>query len=614
MPVSDLSNVVLLGDEPTYSREIFGKLFETPAKMTRFKHYVSTSKDRWKNRAFSRTATFTESLEMVFKGRTDYGVILRDLKDNERSGSLAHVANFRFMVNASHAALLTKRIGNLQVLASDQRLITPADYLHQPLHRLLVEEHVFAFVWSPIYSRSYHALRAVVAAARLASAAASTVASLGATAPALISSLQSAADVAHDLIKLKGAVSESITHLQAIKGELEAVAEPLSELHSGVSAVRSGGGSLGSDLLMPATQGGTLDLTARGVNTEVQSVKRLGGILGTRAEKPEERARRIRKEVAALEQQAGSLNFVVVQHIVPVIQHRDNVEVSSSSTELIDFNFKTYLANKALVRVGETSRDAFNQLVAAAKADALGDGALANLVCYPWMVAGEYLQYIRTPRDDAQGPRQFPSEKAAFVKWDLTAPEWILVDEKPATMPMPESLRKARRNLEARMREKQEAAAREAEKIRNRLVSLGFQARGALLAREHERQRSVQAAQQERLRKINSVLAASQIPRRADFVLQTTTRTGPFKNSRDNPKLLTIDLALVAWEKAKLESQTPGGVEQLRIALQEIVQSCEIFTQSKLHQAQKFMGHRSERLTPVYNLRDAALRVYRALD
>jgi hypothetical protein len=153
------------------------------------------------------------------------------------------------------------------------------------------------------------------------------------------------------------------------------------------------------------------------------------------------------------------------------------------------------------------------------------------------------------------------------------------------------------------MREKQEAAAREVEKIRTRLRSLAFQARGSLFA-----------AQQERLQKIASALAASQIPRRADFVLQTTTRTGPFKNSRDNPKLLAIDLALVAWEKAKLESQTPGGVEQLRIALQEIVQSCEIFTQSKLHQAQKFMGHRSERLTPVNNLRDAALRVYRALD
>lgn len=151
-----------------------------------------------------------------------YALILRDIKELESHGSMAHVANIRFLINANHAAVGNTGAGSLKFMHSSMKPHTPADQLYQPVHRLLVEEHVFAFSWSPVLSKTYYAVMAAIAAAKLASSVASTVASFGATTPALIDAIGSAASTMSDIIKLGSAVKESASVLAA--GAAEAYA------------------------------------------------------------------------------------------------------------------------------------------------------------------------------------------------------------------------------------------------------------------------------------------------------------------------------------------------------------------------------------------------------
>ncbi|MEY2620029.1 MAG: hypothetical protein RL522_3031 [Pseudomonadota bacterium] len=599
MPSTGLSNVAVLGDSTEYSRQMFAQLFKHPEHMPKFKRFVSTSADRWKYRLGAKQASVSESARMVFSAKTNYNVVLRQLIAEEDKGSLAHIANFRFMINASHAAVSTLANGSLRCLSSPQSLRTPADYLHQPLHRLLIEEHVYAFVWSPQYSKTYHAVRAAVAVARLASSVASTVTSLGASAPALIESLQAAAKVTQDLIKLKTAVGSSVSTLLQMKEEVGGMLDDLSDAREKVAALHGSSAAV-SDALVGSASSGSLDLASRSVASAPQSVKVWRGLLGSRQETDQERLARIGKELETLEKEIQGLNFVVVQHITPVIQLRDNVDIASPTDMVMQFNFKTYLAKRALVRVGETNRDRFNQMVAADKTDSLGANGIAEVLCHPWPAEGVFLQYLRQPKDESLEPRTYPqSSSLAFVHWDdLSKPEWELADERRDTMPLPESILKARAAMQAHMREAQRQATAAAVTRDQTLMRWGHRAKG-----------TIADAQKERLRRINDALRISRIPTIEQFKAETTTTTAGFTNSRVNPRLLVIDLALMTWETAKQQSSVSLGIEQMVAALKSVVMACEDYLVEKQKAAQSFWRRSSQRMAPVNRLRQEAIRV-----
>jgi hypothetical protein len=602
MPGTGLKNVRVLGDELEYSKPMFQTLFQEPQYMPRFKGYVETSPDRFKNRAFSREATWSEAGKAIFRGKTNYQVILREVLANESKGSLSLVGNFRFLINASHAAVRAHSATPLSFMASGQ--VVPKDYLHQPVHRLLLEEHVYAFVWSPTLSKSYHALMAAVALAKLTSATVTAVATFGAATPLLIDSLQSAAHLTNDLIKLKGAVSDAVSQLLDIKDGVGAVVETLGEARSQLSALSSGG-DIGSEHLMsPAS--GTLDITASPISSEPKKVKRLRGLLSPRMQTQEEADRDARKKLVALMEELQKLNYVVVQQITPLVQLSDNVEVTSADPDVISFNLKTYLAKRALVRVGETDGFRFNQMVAAAKGTSLAGNAETFL--YPWSTADKFLQFMRLPWEE--GPRSQPyplNSSIPFVHWDdIRKQEWELVAEKSSTQPIPDSIRVARAKVEAAARARVAAADAALAKRSQRLRSL------AQLAKKNLHLMTANA-EKARMEKIAQAFGRAQLPSPDDFVRQTTTQWGPFTNSRHNPKLLLIDSALKEWEKSKKFINTPDGLRRVKMALLSIQMSCEDFIQSKVHASRRLTGHLSERIAPVHRLREAAIQIYETL-
>ncbi len=604
MPGTGLMNVKVLGEGTEYSKEMFGKLFLEPAKMPRFKHYVSTSPDRFKNRAFSAETTFSESFRSVLSGKTNYPAILRELLTKEHQGSLSLVGNFSFLINASHAAVRAKGPSSLSFMASGQTLVTPADYLHQPLHRLLVEEHVYAFVWAPTLSHSYHALMAAVALAKLATATVSTVATFGAAAPALIASLQSAADVAQDLIKLKTRVSEAVTHLQTLAGELETTAGHLSEARTHLSAL-GGAGDTGSEHLMPGSPA-MLDPAAASIAPAPKRVKRAFGLLGSRMQTEREAARDARTQLASAEAEIQKLNFVVVQQITPVVQLRDNVEVTSATSTVMNFNHKTYIAKKALVRVGETSRDRFNQMVAAAKLDSLGRGGLAELFLRPWHMHDTYLQYMRAASELQAGSDPRPAgASTTILKWDhFPGSDWELVDEKPATQPIPSTILATRAKLEATVRARMAAAQAQQNQMLRGWISR---------TRTHMTSR-LEGAEKARLSKIIGALSQAKLPTKDEFKSQTTTTSfGLFTNTRNNPKLALIDAALVAWAHVNKADASDAGIHKMKEALLRVQVTCEDYLQSKVHASRKLTGHLSERVAPVERVRQAAIRIHDAL-
>lgn len=564
------------------SRQYFDDMFNHPSMMPRFKARVSTSADRWKARAFSSNATIQESISALVHAQTNYAVILRDIQKLEREGhgSVAHVAGIRFLIDANHAAVGKPGAGTLAFMHSTMTRSTPADQLYQPVHRLLVEEDVFAFSWSPLLSRSYYAVMTIISAAKLASAVVSTVGSFGAAAPALIDAIGSAASTLQDVVKLASAVQEASSIL------LEGGTTAMEEASAAYDYLRAASNPSESGVGSAVAAAQATDLGARTARVDRGTVTSFLG-LRSRPETDEEMRKRVGREMLEFESELQKLNFVVVQRVTPVLQIRDNIDVTDPAKPNATFQTKTYMAKHALVRAGETTRDKFAQMVMGWKTESFSVSDAAELFCRPWAADGIYRQW----KDNAGGPIGTVASNQDFgtLNWDLDR-SWTLVGECADTLPLPAGILSARIRLQERARARASQRALMRVQTDNRMKILAGRARGAVA--------------QNRLDSQRRLIQTSSLPSVLDFQNATTTYSmgGLYKNARDNEKLLNIDTQLGSWFRVK---QSSDSIDRAILALETIILACDEYLDQKNAAAQR-TGHASQRIPAVRQLKQAA--------
>ena len=551
------------------SQQYFEYLFQEPTMMPKFKHRVSTSADRLAQRALSKHATFKSSISAVFSGKTDYSVILKDIQDG--NGRVALVARIRFLIDANHPKVRKNCAGSLAFMSSTMTSGTPDDRLNKPVHRLLVEEDVFAFSWSPQFSTTYHAGKGLFAAAKLAGAVVSTISTFGAAAPALIDAIGSAASTLQDVIKLASDVQEAASIL--VEGAATAFEEGSTareHLSAAYDPSESGGGSA-----VAAAQ--ATDLGAHTATSERRTVKTWGGLF-SHVETDKEVRKRLGRELQMFEEEVQKLTFVVVQRVTPVLQVRDNIDMTDPTKPTASFDLKTYMSNQSLIRAGETTRDKFSQLIMAWKTDSFDASAAAELFCRPWAAESIYGQW----KDEYGSDFGSKADNEAFgnLNWEVD-PSWRLIREGKGTLPLPPGILAERNRLQeqARLRTLQRLANEAATKVRA-------------------------AATHKKLDAQRRAIQASNLPSVLDFKQQTTTYSigGMYKNARVNAKLLNIDTQLTAWFNTK---QNMISIVQVIQALNSIIIACEDYINQKDTEAHK-SGHVSQRMPAVRTLRSTA--------
>lgn len=578
------------------SRQYFEAMFNQPTKMPKFKARVSTSADRWKARGFSSNATFLEGFKAVLQGRTNYEVILRDINklEAEGHGSVALVANPRFLIDANHASVGEQGAGTLAFMHSTMKPSIPADQLYQPVHRLLVEEDVFAFSWSPVLSPSYYVVMGIISAAKLASAVVSTVGSLGAAAPALIDQIGSAASTLKDVIALVGGVKEVASLLveggATIKEEYSAARD-----HFQAASDPSAAGVGSKVAAAQAT-----DLGARTAKVTPGTKTYFGGLY-SRPETEEETRKRVGREMLELEEEVQKLNFVVVQRVTPVLQIRDNIDVTDPQKPIATFQAKTYMAKHALVRAGETTRDKFAQMVMAWKTETFNEPDAAKLFCRPWAAEGIYLQW----KDNGGGSIGTEASDQDFgtLNWELDS-SWTLMGERAGTLTLPRLFDVLKRTLEERARARASQRLMLQVQINNKMQILAGKARVTVAQNRLADEQKRLADAQNRLDSQRRLIQASSLPSVQDFQNATTTYSlgGRYKNDRSNQKLLTIDTYLGSWFRVK---QSPASIDRAIFALECIIGACGEYLAEK-NAATLKTGNHSQRIPAVSQLKQAA--------
>ncbi len=524
MPLEDSKSYKLLGDDAETSFPIFCDLF-TDDKIRFLSMFQNKAGGAFTYMAFAKNASAAESLKALATATTPYKAVLQDILSKADGCNVGLAANLRYIVNASHAEVSNDRKGRgggLTFLASKPAVLSESarDELYPPMHRLLVEQHVYAFTWKPNYSSTYHVASAGMALGSLAFSAVATAGSLGAAAPALIQSLRQAANATGDIIKLVAQVKDVVDQLTAVRDQVAETREFASQASEHLQALSGSGGASG--FKMPERSGSGLSL-------QPKTVSRFGGLI-KRKESDKEVLARMGANLNKVESDLQKYQFVVIQQITPMIQIRDNIDVTADNPDLIGYTLKTYIANRSIIRAGETDRDTFNRMLVEARSPTLDQPSAAQTLCWPWPLGAHFARYVRTPHAGLVPMASDPS--VAYVKWnDLSANEWVLADEQPGTMPLPASLKAAR--------QKRQAA---------QVATLTARFPGKLrVAVAH---RKLQEAQ-EKIRRMTLISKVrSELPSVDEFKRSTTTKTGPFVNKRNNPKLLMIDLALDAAHTA----------------------------------------------------------------
>lgn len=572
------------------TRLYFEDMFSHPTMIPRFKARVSTSADRWKARGFSSNATILESISALAHAQTNYAVILRDILKLEREGygSVAHVAGIRFLIDANHTAVGKAGAGTLAFMHSTMTRSTPAEQLYKPVHRLLVEEDVFAFSWSPLLSKSYYAVMAIIHTAKLASAVVSTVGSLGAAAPALIEAIGSAASTLQDVVKLVSAVQDASSIL------VEGVTTAREEASTAREYMRASSNPSEFGIGSTVTSSQATDLGAHTARVERGKVSTYLG-LSSRLETDDEMRKRVGREMLDFEGEVQKLNFVVVQRVTPVLQVRDKIDVTDPTKPNATFETKTYMSNQSLVRAGETSRDKFAQMVMAQKNESFSTPAAAELFCRPWAAENIYRQWKEAP-----GPQMgtgASDQDFGSLDWALGT-SWELVDTRTGTLPLPAGILTARVRFEERARARAARAGLLGSQTGSKMLMLAGRAKGAV--------------SQNRIDTQHRLIQNSNLPEVRDFQTETTTYSvfGSYKNARNNPLLLNIDTQLAYWQKIKKNNSF--NVISAVQALNCIILACEDYIEQK-NTATQQSGHASERLPAVTRLKNAAESLCRQL-
>jgi hypothetical protein len=426
-----------LGGGTALSKMCFEQLFTEihKTKLGRFKDVVSKDESRRKNRLFNVDATFFESLKQTFSSTTDYGVILRNIQRHEAAGSLALVGNFKFLVDANARQVLEGGGGTLGFMYSPTKRETAK--IDSRLNCLLVEEHVYAFTWCPDeqLSKTYHALMGLITTAKLGIAIVEAVGTFGVASGSLIDAIGDASLTAkgiYDLYKnestekilsLLGQGPEMYEDLTTIKDHKDAFDNP-----DAAATDRANRGAL--------RDGGSQDFSEVTIGNDTKTVE--SRFWAAREETPGEKERRLASEHNESEQRLAKLHFVVVQHITPVVQVRNNVNYEYESGKA-SCDIETYMGKHAIIRTGVTNREKFQKLVDTKKAELSGHEDFLGNFLRPWAIEGLYVQWFRSGGSEMTPGTLAPEDSALWTDiwgWDISKFE-LAESKRGVKLPIP---------------------------------------------------------------------------------------------------------------------------------------------------------------------------------
>jgi hypothetical protein len=334
-----------------------------------------------------------------------------------------------------------------------------------------------------------------------------------------------------------------------------------------------------SGSLIAGGGGTTLDLGAHSIENKTQKVK--GYFYGDRDETEIEKLKRLGRESREREEEVGKLNFIVVQHITPVMQVRDEVDVADPNNPNATFKLKTYMFKESLVRAGETTRDKYSQMILGLKTEAFDKDSAAEIFCRPWSVEGLYRQFKIASAVNSGAALKADDRAFKQLNWDLTSDlSWELVDERPGTLPLPQAIINARIRLQEQARAQARAKTQAQEKISTNLRNRAQSAHNAITA-------------------LNLLIQNSNLPTKEEFKKHTTTHSlgGLYVNKRTNQKLILIGMNLEAWHQIKKQSRDR---RELTEALTVISAACGEYIQEKTAASREG----SERIPEVRKLKE----------
>ncbi len=477
-PIFGLHEVALLGHETKASLDLFKKMFDDSSRIPVFKNMVSQHPKRVHYRAGNKHVGILKSAKNVFTAKTPYDAVCADILEGKSRGTFAHVADFSFLINADHPVIRASEPGGLAFFATG---ISPySDAGDAITCRLLVEEHVFAFTWTPVVTRLFSSMMMVIAAAKLGASAASAASTLGGSVGSLIDSIRDAAAAVNDVIKLGGAVSAAADQVAAIKDIAVEVLEGAQDVSENYSAFKGQPSEDAVDVREFGMAGKNIRDLAEQPAPLISDRK--SGFLGIGQRVKTDREKRVElgAKNSQTQKQLQSVFFMTVQQITPVLHVKSDMK-SVPETRSIEFNSELYIAKRSYLRVGETPRDKFSQMAAIVKTDSFAKSGVAAKVCFPWFPGNEFTRFVRT-RKGIDSLEADPSGKT--FNWNYNdANDWSFADSKRSSMSMSieeialldqaEKLRKEREIETARMEQERALEAARQREQSQRLIHQG---------------------------------------------------------------------------------------------------------------------------------------------
>ncbi len=588
-----------LGSDFAFSSGILGtSIRENRHTFAVLKDQVSTFDGRHGYRIGHAAETGVgERLAAFFTTTTNYGVVVEDLK-------LQPAATLSYLVDASNP-----RVRDLfPALASTQRL-TSQNRGIEPNHKILIEQHVYAFYWDPMLSGTFLAAKAFVSIAALAASVAGTVVTFGAAAPSLVGALQGAASTTSDVIKLYHHANEAAKQISEIKSAITDLKDAGVDAYESVGAALGGSGGSAVDLPTARTGAGPEGSMRRYKASLFSDLYSTAGAprmveegslwwKSTRPETRDETIARIRGEIVQRQAHIRKLMFAVVQRATPVIIRRqDWVDIGPRWKCTLTLDART----ESVVRVGHSDLAKYERMMADME---YGDSD-APLLVNPWLgEAGVFVEYVHS---HAGGTDAF-SQDPYTVDWNPPTPPpgaWTRIAEIPgqfvekpgaaAVTGLASSAARAGQLYTERAKGRAEERRVQEERRRRE------QAAAAAAAR-------LQAAQLQASQQLQAI-ALHPLPTVREFIERTEIRYlgGMYTAARTNPLLLAVDTALENWftVRAQVGGAVAGQRDRYRTALEALRAACADYIEQK---AVKIAGGGSEsqRLQPVKNLQTQA--------
>lgn len=664
----ELHEVALLGNDTKVSLQLFKEMFKDASQIPVFKNMVSNHPKRFHYRAGNKHRGFFDSAKDVVTGKTPYDAVCADILAGKDLGTFSHVAAFSFLINADHQDIRSADREGLGFFADG---LSSHEGAGDTVHcRLLIEEHVIAFTWSPVMTRLFNAMMTAVAAAKLALSVGSAAGTLGANVGSLIDSISDLASALKHVGKLGGAISDTAEKVAAIRDIAVEVLESAQEVSERYADYKGKSSADAFDVSALGLKRESISDLADQSIPAIQDKKSVFLGFGKRNKTDREKRLEIGAKNLQTQRQLQCVFFMTIQQITPVVYVKSRLSPMPEK-RLVEFDSELYMAKRSYLRVGETPRDKFSQMATIVKTDAFDKAGVAKKVCLPWFPGNQFRRFKRTTKGieamDADPP-------AGSVHWNYhDTKDWSLADSKRSSMPM-SALEIAELDRAERVRVEQELEAARLQEQSQRLIHQGrfakvlagipgkleefsarrearIQAARETWLREREEQqksfhqslmtevrtsgrafaiqersrlnaeklaadkRMAERLEREREAKINSLIASipNKLPSVEKFKASTTIKTGFILNRRSNPKLLRIDAALatvLGMFKDRRTANAWNYRQQVQANLMTLILACEDYLSSKLLSDKAAAGHVSVRLAPVRELKLKVTEIY----